>query len=164
VFVHPITDAQLRKRLAAYRQLGNTFNRGTVNAAALIALLESGTFDELPALRVVITTLAIGGVILAGGLGENRSGADRGRTIRRDAPELSRRHVYIDTMRLQPAVIRTAIDILGVDHILAGTDWPIFEEASVPERLQVALTSCGLNAAEQQMIASGNALKLLGVT
>src|SRR5690606_28831764 len=57
VFVHPVTDAQLRKRFASYGRLGNTFNRGTVNAAALIALFESGTFDDLPDLRVVVTTL-----------------------------------------------------------------------------------------------------------
>jgi hypothetical protein len=29
--------------------------------------------------------------------------------------------------------------------------------------LQAALSACGLAAAEQQMIASGNALKLLGI-
>jgi aminocarboxymuconate-semialdehyde decarboxylase len=36
-------------------------------------------------------------------------------------------------------------------------------EKSVPERLQKAFAHCGLNPAEQQMIASGNTLKLLGV-
>jgi predicted TIM-barrel fold metal-dependent hydrolase len=159
VFVHPITDTQLRKRFGSYGRLGTTFNRGTINAATLIALLESGTLDELPALRIVVTTLAIGGVLLAGGFG-----SERGRGLRLDAPELSRRHVYIDTMGLHPIFIRSAVDLLGADHVLAGTDWPIFVEKSVPERLQEALTSCGLDAAEQQMVAGGNTLKLLGVT
>jgi aminocarboxymuconate-semialdehyde decarboxylase len=44
-----------------------------------------------------------------------------------------------------------------------GTDWPIAVEKSVPERLQAVFAHCGLDAAEQQMIASGNTLKLLGV-
>jgi aminocarboxymuconate-semialdehyde decarboxylase len=158
VFVHPITDVQLRKRFAAYRRLGNTFNRGTVNGAALIALLESGAFDELPSLRIVVTTLAMGGLLTAAGFG-----GERGRGIRRDAPELSRRHVYIDTMGLHPFLIRSAVDVLGADHVLAGTDWPIFTEKSVPERLQKALSAAGLTPVEQQMVASGNALKLLGV-
>jgi aminocarboxymuconate-semialdehyde decarboxylase len=157
VFVHPITDSQLRKRFASYGRLGSTLNRGTINAAALIALLEGGIFDELPSLRIVVTTLAIGGILLAGGFGD-------GRGLRRDAPELSRRHVYIDTMGLHPVLIRSAVDLLGTDHVLAGTDWPIFEETSVPERLQAALTACGLDAVEQQMVAGGNALKLLGVS
>ncbi len=157
VFVHPITDSQLRKRFASYGRLGNTFNRGTINAAALIALLEGGIFDQLPTLRIVVTTLAIGGILLAGGFGD-------GRGLRRDAPELSRRHVYIDTMGLNPVLIRSVVDLLGADHVLTGTDWPIFEETLVPERLQAALTACGLDAAEQQLVASGNALKLLGIS
>jgi predicted TIM-barrel fold metal-dependent hydrolase len=156
VFVHPITDAQIHKRLASYGTLGTTLNRGVINAASLVALLESGTFEQLPNLRVVVTTLAIGGVLLAGASGDSRN-------ANRDRRGLLRRHVYIDTMGLQPTLIRSMIDVLGADHILAGTDWPIFEELSVPQRLQAALSACGLGATEQQMIASGNALKLLGV-
>jgi aminocarboxymuconate-semialdehyde decarboxylase len=45
-----------------------------------------------------------------------------------------------------------------------GTDWPIAEEKSVPERLRKAFAFCGLDAAQQQMIANGNTLKLLGVS
>ena len=125
VFVHPITDPQLRGRLARYGRPGVTLNRSTINSAALIALFEAGTFDELPNLRVVVTTLAIGAVLLAGGLDGNRR-------LRRDAPELSRRHVYIDTMGLHPILIRSMVDMLGADHVLAGTDWPIYIESRIP--------------------------------
>ena len=62
-------------------------------------MLEGGAFDEIPNLRVVVTTLAMGGVFLAGGFGD-------GQRIRSDAPALTRRHVYIDTMGLHPAVVR----------------------------------------------------------
>ena len=157
IFIHPITDVQWSKRLARYGALGLRFNRGVINAASLIALMESGTFEQLPSLRVVVTTLAIGGVLLASAPGDAR-GAPR------DRQGLLRRHVYIDTMGLRPTLIRSMVDILGAENILAGTDWPIFEELAVPERLHEALSTCGLNAAEQQMIASGNALKLLGIT
>jgi predicted TIM-barrel fold metal-dependent hydrolase len=157
VFVHPITDPELHKRFSKFGRLGITLNRSTINSAALFALLESGTFDELPGLRVVVTTLALGGVLLAGGFGE-------GHRLRQDAPALTRRHVYIDTMGLHPVLIRSAVDLLGADHVLVGTDWPIFVENSVPERLERALSACGLTAAQQQMIASGNALKLLNLT
>ena len=78
-------------------------------------------------------------------------------------PPLARRHVYIDTMGLHPAVIRAAVDLLGADHVLMGTDWPIVEEKSVPERLEKAFAHSGLTAAEQQMVASGNTLRLLGI-
>ena len=157
VFVHPITDAQLRGRLGRYGRPGVTLNRGTINSAALIALLEGGVFDELPDLRIVVTTLAIGTILLAGGLdGDSR--------LRRDTPELHRRHIYIDTMGLHPVLIRSVIDMLGPDHVLAGTDWPIYAEKQIPERLQAALSACGLNAVEQQLVAGGNTAKLLGIS
>ena len=156
VFVHPINDPALAKRLSRYRRLGTQLARGTINAAALVALLEGATFDELPNLRVVVTTLALGGVLLAGGFGD-------GQRLRSDTPSLARRHIYIDTMGLHPALIRSAVAMLGADHVLLGTDWPIFEEKSVPERLQKAFAGCGLGPAEQAMVASGNALRLLGV-
>ena len=117
-------------------------------------MLEDGTFDELPKLQIVMTTLAMGGVMLAGGFGD-------GLRIRSDAPALTRRHVYIDTMGIHPAVVRCAVDLLGADHVLMGTDWPIAVEKSVPERLQKAFAHCGLSPAEQQMIASGNTMRLL---
>jgi len=156
VFIHPVTDPPMHKRFARYGRLGVRLARSTINSAALFAMLEGGTFDELPNLRVVVTTLAIGGVLLAGGFGD-------GARLRRDAPALTRRHVYIDTMGLHPVLIRSAVDLLGADHVLVGTDWPIAEEASVPQRLQTAFAACGLNVVEQQMIASGNTLRLLGV-
>jgi predicted TIM-barrel fold metal-dependent hydrolase len=156
VFVHPLTDPQLHRRFSRTGRIGVRLARATINSAALISMLETGTFDEIPTLRVVVTTLAFGGVLLAGGFGD-------GQRIRKDAPDLARRHVYIDTMGLHPAVIRAAVDLLGADHVLMGTDWPIVEEKSVPERLHKAFAHAGLTVAEQQMIASGNTLKLLGI-
>jgi aminocarboxymuconate-semialdehyde decarboxylase len=167
VFVHPLTDPQLHKRFAPIGRIGVRLARATINSAALISMLEGGTFDELPKLQVVVTTLAFGGVLLAGGFGDGQrirhSPSQTGVNPLTDAPALARRHVYIDTMGLNPAVIRAAVDLLGADHVLMGTDWPIVEEKSVPERLQKAFAHAGLSAAEQQMIASGNALRLLGI-
>jgi len=157
VFVHPVTDPQLDRRFARSGRLGVRFARGAINSAALINLLEGGTLDETPKLKVVVTTLAFGGVMLAAGFGD-------GQRIRNDAPPLARRHIYVDTMGLQPAVIRTAVDLLGADHVLMGTDWPVAVEAAVPKRLQKAFAHAGLNAAEQEMVASGNALRLLKIT
>jgi aminocarboxymuconate-semialdehyde decarboxylase len=122
-----------------------------------LALLEGGVFDELPNLRVVVTTLAIGGVLIAGAFGD-------GQRLRHDTPAPMRRHVYIDTMGLHPALVRAAVEMLGADHVLVGTDWPIFVEKAVPDRVQKALLGCGLAPAEQEMVAGGNTLRLLGVS
>jgi hypothetical protein len=52
--------------------------------------------------------------------------------------------------------------VIGLDE-KTPSDWPIVEEKSVPERLHKAFAHPGLSAAEQQMIASGNTLRLLGI-
>jgi predicted TIM-barrel fold metal-dependent hydrolase len=156
VFVHPITDPTMHKRFGQTGRQGVRLARATINSLALMALLEGGVFDELPMLRVVVTTLAIGGVMMAGGFGD-------GQRIRRDTPELMRRHVYIDTMGLHPALVGSMVELLGADHVLAGTDWPIVVEKDVPGRLQKALMVAGLNAEQQQQVAGGNTLKLLGI-
>ena len=65
VFVHPLTDRQLHTRFSRTGRMGLRFARGTINSAALISMLEGGTFDEAPKLQVVMTTLAMGGILLA---------------------------------------------------------------------------------------------------
>ena len=114
VFVHPQTDPQLHKRFSRTGRIGLRLARGTINNAALINMLESGAFDEAPKLQLVVTTLALGGLMLAGGFGD-------GARIRSDAPALTRRHVYVDTMGINPVTVRAAIDLLGADHVLRRT-------------------------------------------
>jgi predicted TIM-barrel fold metal-dependent hydrolase len=157
VFVHPVTDPTMHKRFGQTGRQGIRLARATINSLALLSLLEGGVYDELPTLRVVVTTLAIGGVLMVGAFGNNLR-------ISRHTPDDARRHVYIDTMSLNPALVGSVVELLGADHVLAGTDWPITVEKDVPARLQKALAFAGLDSARQQMVASGNTLKLLGVT
>jgi predicted TIM-barrel fold metal-dependent hydrolase len=156
VFLHPVTDPPMHNRFKKYGRLGVRVARSTINSAAMIAMLESGMFEQHPRLRVVVTTLAIGGVLLAGGFGD-------GARLRKDTPAATRRQIYIDTMGVHPVLVRAAVDLLGADHVLVGTDWPIAVEQSMTQRVRTALDGCGLSDAEQQMVASGNTLKLLGV-
>ncbi len=157
VFLHPIEDPQLYERFKPYGRLGVRLTRGTINAAAIFAMLDSGIFEDLPDLRVVVTALALGGLLLAGSVGD-------GWRLRKDTPAEHRRHVYADTTGLHPAVMRTAVDLLGADHVLFGSDWPIVSEPAVAERMCSIFASCGFDAAETQLIAGANALRLMGVS
>ena len=156
VFVHPVNPQPLSSQLAPYGRLGTLLARGTVNAAALIALVESGTFTALPDLQVVVTTLAFGGIALSGAFGED-SKAPGG------ALEVLRRHVYVDTMGFNPALIRASVDLLGASHVLAGSDWPIVNAGPTRPVLNRALAAAGLSEADQRLVAGENALRLLGV-
>jgi aminocarboxymuconate-semialdehyde decarboxylase len=154
VFLHPVEDPQLFGRFGGYGRLGVRLTRGTINSAALVAMLENGMFEELRSLRVVVTALALGGLLLAGCVGD-------GARLRKDTPAALRRHIYVDTTGLHPVTVRTAVDLVGADHVLMGTDWPVVVETAT--RMQAVLAAAGLDAAEQKMVAGDNTLRLLGV-
>ena len=156
VFVHPVAPEPLTKQMTPYGRIGTLFARGTVNSAALIALLEGGVFTQLPDLRVVVTGHAIGGVALATGL----SGMSR---LTEGAIEVMRRHVYIDTQLIHPALIRASVDLLGADRVMAGSDWPIVDDGPIRGRMVSAMQQAGLSGAEQEAVAAGNCLTLLGI-
>ena len=156
VFVHPINPYPLITQMEPYGRAGTLLARGTVNSCALVALVESGVFEELPDLKVVVTALAVGGLAMLGGFA--------GMSRRPDTmSDTLRRNVYIDTMEFDATLIRAAVGYLGAGHVLAGSDWPIVNEGPIAGKLASALDQCGLSREEKQMIAGGNALRLLGV-
>lgn len=156
VFVHPVAPQPLTRQMAPYGLISTLFARGTVNSASLIALVEGGVFSQLPGLRVVVTAHAIGGLAMAAGL----SSQSRlpGGTI-----DAMREHVFMDTTLCHPALIRAAVDLLGADNVVAGSDFPI---VGGPLRgpLADAMRQAGLSDDEQRAVAAGNCLRLLGLS
>lgn len=156
VFVHPVAPQPLTKQMAPYGLIGTLFARGTVNSASLIALIEGGVFSQLPDLRVVVTAHAIGGLAMAAGL----SGQSK---LPSGTIEVMRKHVFIDTTLAHPAVIRACVDLLGANNVVAGSDWPIAGEKPIRGVLADAMQQAGLSDGEQNAIAAGNCLRLLGL-
>jgi aminocarboxymuconate-semialdehyde decarboxylase len=154
IFVHPVAPQPFTRQMAPYGPIGTLFARGTVNSAALIALVEGGAFSALPDLRVVVTAHAIGGVAMASGL----SGQSR---LPGGAVETMRRHAFIDTQLMHPALIRTSIDLLGIDRVLVGTDWPIVDDGPVRDPLTQALRGAGLSHDQRIAVAADNCRRLL---
>jgi hypothetical protein len=105
-------------------------------------------------LRVVVTAHAVGGVAMAAGLSP-QSRFPSG-TI-----EVMRKHVFIDTTLIHPAVIRACVDLLGANNVLAGSDFPIAGGAPIRAQLSEAMRQARLSQAEQNAIAAGNCLQLL---
>jgi predicted TIM-barrel fold metal-dependent hydrolase len=157
VFLHPVPDPELDARFRRFGRMGVRLTRSTINSAALYALLEAGVFEALPKLRVVVTALAFGGLLLAAGMPD-------GSRLRKDTPSAQRRHVYVDTTGMDPVLVRSAIDLVGADHVVAGTDWPVVQEKSLSLRLDAVFDATGLGADARQAVAGGNARRLLGVS
>ena len=76
---------------------------------------------------------------------------------------MMRRHVFIDTQLIHPALIRAAVDLLGPDHVMVGSDWPIVDEGPIHDPVADAMRRAGLSSDEQKAIASGNCRRLLGI-
>ncbi|MCX8568511.1 amidohydrolase family protein [Aminobacter sp. MET-1] len=153
VFLHPVNPQPLTSQLAPLGRAGTLLARGTINSAALAALVRSGVLRELPGLKVVVTALAIGGILLLSGFGAEED---------EDVAALLRRNVFVDTMGFDPAIIRAAVDVLGVDNVLAGSDWPIVNEGPVRQIFAAAIERAGLGQAAAAQIGSLNLLRLIG--
>lgn len=155
VFVHPVAPEPLTQQMVSYGLIGALFARGTANSAALIALVEGGVFSQLPGLRVVVTALALGGVAMAAGLSSQS-------LLSSGAIDVMRRHVFIDTNVIHPALLRASVDLLGAGNVIAGSDWPI-NDGPIRGLLNDAMRHASLSDDEQSAIAAGNCLRLLGI-
>lgn len=156
VFVHPVNPQPLFRQMEPYGRKGTLFARGTVNGAALIALVEGGVFKALADLRVVVTTLAFGGLAMASTFAQHSRLGD-------GALATLRRHVTIDTMGFNAALIGAAVDILGPGNVVTGSDWPIVDDGLIRRKLETALGEAGLAPDERELVAGGNARRLLGL-
>lgn len=153
VFVHPVQEmtTAIKYGLSSFYQIN--LARASINSVALADMLEAGVFDELPALRVCFTTLALSAILFGGLI----------KTTRPDASDILRRQVYVDTIGVNATLIRATADVLGLEHILLGTDWPILSGYSIRSRLIQAAADCGMDTNQRSLVASGNARRFLGL-
>ncbi|MEL7028526.1 MAG: amidohydrolase family protein [Pseudomonadota bacterium] len=151
VFVHPVQEMTQAEKFGLTSFYQANLARASINSIALADMLESGVFDDLPALRVCFTTFAISAILFGGLMSMTRP----------DARALLRRNVFVDTVGVNATLIRATADVLGVDNILLGTDWPIFRGYSIRSRFDEASRICMFDDQQQRAIASGNARKLL---
>jgi predicted TIM-barrel fold metal-dependent hydrolase len=99
----------------------------------------------LPGLRIVVTSLALGGVAMLAGLS--------GRSLKQ---------VFMDTNICHPVLLRAAVDLLGAANVIAGSDWPI-NDGPIARQLADTMRAARLSDAEQGAIAAANSLRLLGI-
>ena len=73
------------------------------------------------------------------------------------------RNVYYDTAcspyLYSPQIYRVAIDMVGADKILFGSDFPVLK----PSRLLAEIEALGLSEGEKSAILAGNARRLLNI-
>jgi predicted TIM-barrel fold metal-dependent hydrolase len=156
VFVHPVSPVGLTERLARMGHTGVLLARGTETAASVLALLRSGILDELPNLRIVIPMIGAATFLFAGIA--NQDYASDGWLG--GPPGEMRKRLYVDTMGYDPASIRFVVELLGVEHVINGSDWPIMPIAS-RQRVEETLTEVGLTDDQKAAVMRDNVLRLL---
>jgi len=149
VFVHPVWTADQEALRGQISPSASGWGRGYQNGLALLAVANSGLVQEFPTLRVVFTSLGVGSLwfvhqqleSLADDLGE-------------------RPHLYFDTTSFHAPSLRYQIDVLGVDRVVVGSDWPFHQDGTKPVA-ESTLTSIGLDEAERAQVSYANLAELI---
>jgi aminocarboxymuconate-semialdehyde decarboxylase len=123
VFVHPwdmMTDGRMKKwmlpwlvAMPAETQLG------------MLSLIMSGAFERIP--KSLKLCFAHGGGSFAYTLGRVDNAWKHRDIVRQDCPELPSsyaRRMYTDSAVFDPGALKLLTDVMGIDHVMLGTDAP----------------------------------------
>jgi aminocarboxymuconate-semialdehyde decarboxylase len=159
VFAHPNTVGAGAGRLAGY-YLANLVGNPLETTIMLSHLIFSGALDELPELKLL---LAHGGGFAPYQIGRLAHGhrvRAEARANTDSSPKALLRRLYFDTITHDPQALRYLIDLVGVDHVVLGSDSPFDMGDEDPMGTIDAIAPLGSEAREN--ICGRNAMRLLG--
>ena len=158
IFVHP-ASVRARGTLARYH-LRNLIGNPLETTIAIGSLIFGGVLDRLPDLRMVF---AHGGGYAAFAAGR----FDHGATVRPESrgtlqpPTDYLQRLYFDNLTHSPLALRYLVDLVGIEHVVLGSDFPAdmgyLDPVGWLERAPL------LDRAEKQQILGGNLEGLLGL-
>jgi predicted TIM-barrel fold metal-dependent hydrolase len=137
---------------------------GTPVADTLAALVLNGVFDRFPALTVVVVENGFNWLAqlldtadYSGRLG--RKGKPLGQHCGGKASEILRQHVYVSPFPEEDP--NTLVELIGVDRVLFGSDYPHSEGLAEPVDYVEKLA--GWSQVDRKKVMRDNAAHLLGV-
>ena len=159
IYIHPTDPAGVEAMLDYWLMPLVGFLMDTTLAAA--KLVFSGVVERYPRIRWVLTHMGGATPYLAERLDRGyRAFADCRANISKPPSEYLK-NFYYDTVNFNPDAVKLAISFAGVDHILAGSDYP-HQIGSIPLMLET-LDKLDLDDASKEKIRGGNAVRLLGL-
>ena len=157
MLVLPNHPSLIDSRIEPYHWLTGAFGFQVDLSLVALRLLSGGTLDRHPALRVILANL--GGVFpfiveRLDQYWERVHAAERPLPVR---PVEALRRFYLETASGHPAAIRMTAEVIGVDRLVFGSDYPSFDF----DRAVESVRACGLPPDDIDLILSGNAKTLI---
>jgi aminocarboxymuconate-semialdehyde decarboxylase len=158
VFVHPTTRGFGIEALNDY-YLWNTAGNPLETTITAAHLVMAGVLERHPELRILLAHA--GGAILAlrGRLRHSHTFQPDARSRLAESPLDSIRRFHLDTVTHDSTLLRAAIEFVGANRVLLGSDYPFDMGLERPAEL---IRELGLDPADEAAILGGNALRLLG--
>jgi aminocarboxymuconate-semialdehyde decarboxylase len=124
-------------------------------------LVFSGIVERFPRITWVLTHMGGAVPYLAERMDRGYEAFSECRANITDKPSTYLKRFYYDTVNFDNACQRLAIEFAGIDHIVAGSDYP-HQIGSIPKMLS-SIRSLDLTDGERARILGGNAARLLGI-
>jgi aminocarboxymuconate-semialdehyde decarboxylase len=166
VFMHPPSVGYGEERMREFR-LASSVGRPFDSALALSRLIVRGVFEEFPTLKFVASHLG-------GGICEIIGRMDYAYELRDNPlilgpygppiyitrkPSEYLKNIYLDTVAYHAPAVKCAIETIGADRMIFGTDSP--QLIALKRRGRDLIDDLGLNAVDKAKVLGGTAKMLL---
>jgi aminocarboxymuconate-semialdehyde decarboxylase len=159
IYIHPSSPVGVEAMTEYWLTplVGFTFDT-TLAAAKLVF---SGIVEKYPGIRWVLCHL--GGAIpyLAERLDRGYQAFSECRQHIKKPPSEYLKEFYYDTVNFDPRALRLAIEFAGVDHLVAGSDYP--HQIGSLKQMITSIANLDISEEEKAAIRSQNAARLLGL-
>ena len=167
VMVHAPNSSFGEEAMKMYRLISSV-GRPADETLSLARMIVRGIFEELPDLKVIAAHCGGGICEAIPRMDTAYFMGDRGNFLGTYEPVLIKKkpseylkQLYFDTASYATPVIQMGIDMIGIDHMLFGSDAPPLLEM-LPQALDV-IRRLNISESDKQKIFSGNAVRLLGL-
>lgn len=159
-YIHPTSPVGVESMTDYWLMPLCGFTFDTTLAAA--KLVFSGVLKRFPGIRWVLTHM--GGTIpyLSERLDRGYEAFAECRANIDEPPSNYLRRMYYDTVNFNPEAMKLAISLAGVDHMVAGSDYPHYIGSI--EKMKSTIASLDLSPVDKAKILGGNARRILGIS